>query len=190
MTSQLRHPNKQMETLNRKILFLEKTLKHQKQIHQLQTVPWKYLPRNHLDNDNSTLQETFNQQFKDLFLKHLDKIITSNTISLEIKTARQRELIQTNETTPIHSVCPSTPPPKPSNKTEQNGNHHRRERFKTKRPQRPLLSADTKKDQSTDEPMSRTRKRTPTEPLTNITKKTHLENHFLVQGPFPALNNT
>lgn len=76
-----------------RIRILESTLKYQKNIKRFKTIPKKYTPTFTLklaeNNDTALqLQQAFDSEYKTLFYQHLDKVISENTIALEIKKAK------------------------------------------------------------------------------------------------------
>ena len=76
-----------------RIRILESTLKYQKNIKSFKTIPKKYTSTCTLklaeNNDTALqLQQTFDSEYKKLFYKHLDKVMSENTIALEIKKAK------------------------------------------------------------------------------------------------------
>ncbi len=101
--------DKQMSQLNSSIHKLKRALTHQKQLQSTRTIPQKYSPNHYLEviDDTSTLQNNFNEQFKKLFFKHLDSVITSNTILLEIKQTRLETLTNSTKLISINTEPPS-----------------------------------------------------------------------------------
>lgn len=86
--------------LNKSINNLLNTLRFQRRIQSAHTIPKKFKPITELKitqpNDNS-LQEAFHANFRNIFFQHLDKVILSNEIALEIKKARLESIIQSTE---------------------------------------------------------------------------------------------
>ena len=67
----------------RAIRTLEKTLHQQQEVKQFQTIPKKHNPIP-LETADATLTTKFNQQYKQLFFQHLNEVITSNTVHLQL----------------------------------------------------------------------------------------------------------
>ncbi len=76
-----------------------KTLRHQNNIKAYRTIPKLYLPPKtpELIIQDTTLSRQFDQQYESLFFDNLDKVITQNTITLELENARLRHIIQQTE---------------------------------------------------------------------------------------------
>ena len=75
---------------------LEKTLSHQQHLNQ-RTVPNKYSPKERLLCYDETVNSTFLNDYKNLFLHHLQKVVQANTILLEIKKANSQSILNTVE---------------------------------------------------------------------------------------------
>lgn len=101
-SNQIKLYNHEISTINA----LNKTLKYQNNIRSNHTIPRKYKPSHQLtiaQPNDGTLHETFNNEFKSIFFKHLNEAIKTNTIALEIKKARLSNIIKTTESTIIKS---------------------------------------------------------------------------------------
>ena len=92
---------------------LATTLQFQQNIRNYKTIPKRYLPPSYLDifstpTECSPLTTTFKQKYHDLFFKHLEQVITHNTIALELEEAWIRNLLWSMEK---HSATSTGPPP-------------------------------------------------------------------------------
>ncbi len=76
-----------------------KTIRYQNNIKTYRTIPKQYLPLQtpELIIQDTTLSRQFDQQYESLFFDNLDKVITQNTITLELENARLRDIIQQTE---------------------------------------------------------------------------------------------
>lgn len=75
---------------------LERTLQHQRRILTEKSIPKIYTPKQ-LQTSNNQLTEKFMQDYGDLFFQHLNKVIESNTISLELHKAALNSVIMQTE---------------------------------------------------------------------------------------------
>ena len=74
---------------------LNGTLHFQRNIKYYKSIPKQYLPPSSLEmptNDNASLVAEFTQAYEDIFFLHLDKVITHNTISLELEESHLRNI--------------------------------------------------------------------------------------------------
>ena len=73
---------------------LTKSLQNQNNIRTFQTIPKCYRPPATLDIivPNPDLSEEFSTRYQRLFFQHLTKVITHNTVSLELEQARLRDI--------------------------------------------------------------------------------------------------
>lgn len=62
---------------------LTTTLTHQRNVQTYKTIPKRYCPTP-LKASDPTLTQNFNQEYHELFFKHLEKVITNNQIKLEL----------------------------------------------------------------------------------------------------------
>ena len=78
---------------------IAKILQNQNNIKAYKMIPKQYCPPTTLMTVpfNTTLKDEFESQFQKLFFQHLDKVITHNTIALELENARIQELITCTE---------------------------------------------------------------------------------------------
>ena len=76
-----------------------KILQHQRNILHFKTIPKRYLPATpEIVTANSILSNDFQTEYQELFFQHLNKIISHNTITLELENARLNKLIVRTET--------------------------------------------------------------------------------------------
>lgn len=66
----------------------QKALQYQTNIRTFRTIPKHFLPQ------KFPLTSNFCKSFEDLFFKHLDKVVTSNTITLELAESQLRNITQ------------------------------------------------------------------------------------------------
>ena len=78
---------------------LSRTINYQRDIKHFRTIPKQYLPQSFPDIPvtHSTLTTTFLNKYQDLFLQHLDDVISYNSINLELEEARLRDIVLTTE---------------------------------------------------------------------------------------------
>ena len=76
-----------------------KTLEYQNNIMAFQTIPKCFLPSTTPQAviPNPTLSNEFQAEYQQLFFRHLSKVITHNTITLELENARLNELVTRTE---------------------------------------------------------------------------------------------
>ena len=91
------------------ITSLQKAVNYQKLLQKQNKVPNKYIPKLPLKISDISLKHRFVQQYKQLFRSHLEAVINSNIITLEIKKTHLSHLIKITETeiasnTPIEHV--------------------------------------------------------------------------------------
>ena len=87
--------------LNGTISNLEKTLQYQRHILASHNIPKKYKPPHTpliAQPNNGALQESFYSKYKILFFQHLNEVLSTNTLSLEIKKMKLQSIIQSVET--------------------------------------------------------------------------------------------
>ena len=74
----------------------QKTLQYQNNIRIFKIIPKQFLPQKSLQliPPTTSLTTCFRKSFEDLFFKHLDKVITSNTITLELAESQLRNITQ------------------------------------------------------------------------------------------------
>lgn len=74
-------------------------LLYQQNIRSFKTIPKQYLPQKSLQliQSNSDLITNYHQKLQDLFLQHLNDVITHNTIILELEEAQLRQIIVNTE---------------------------------------------------------------------------------------------
>ena len=176
-----RIPYKQIELLNNSIIHLEKIIQHQKQIQLQQKVPWKYSPRTQLENKDTTLQDTFNREFKDLFYKHLEKVISANVISLEIQKTRLNVLIQNAETKMIHMSK------SPDNLQQIYDEFLSRTNITN---YQPGIALKLRLPTSQTPPMYSRKRGNPKNIKKSTAKRPHVDKHFLEEGHYPLPNNS
>ena len=97
-------------SLKREIATLEKLITFQSKILQHGTIPVKHHPEslpliNH--PSQTLLNKEFLQDYKTLYLKHLNSVIEANTVTLNLKKAR---LQSSNKKDYHHQPQPNTPP--------------------------------------------------------------------------------
>ena len=70
-------------------------LQHQKNIRSYKTIPRHYLPQKPLQliQPTTALISDYQQKFRDLFFQHLNDVISSNTIALELEEAQMKQII-------------------------------------------------------------------------------------------------
>ena len=76
---------------------LKQTIKHQNMLKENQTIPKKYLPRPLKIFGTTTLNETFTMQYRDLFFRHLKKVLIHNQTSLELQQTKLTNIITDTE---------------------------------------------------------------------------------------------
>lgn len=79
-----------------KVKELTATLEHQLSIQSYKTIPKEYAPLT-LKTSNPTLTEKFNTQHNRLFFEHLEKVITSNQIKVELHKSTLTSIIVQTE---------------------------------------------------------------------------------------------
>ena len=73
---------------------LEHTLKQQQNMMIHKTIPKMYQPKVLTPiNPNTSLTEDFNKEYRALFFKHLERVMTNNNIALEVKKARLTNIL-------------------------------------------------------------------------------------------------
>ena len=78
---------------------IAKALQHQRNILHFKTIPKRYLPPTpEIITPNPVLVNDFQMEYQEFFFRHLTKIISHNTIALELENARLNELITRTET--------------------------------------------------------------------------------------------
>ena len=82
---------------------LESTIQHQQSLLNQRIVPNVYRPKL-LRTTNSHLTEEFNEKYDRLFTEHLNKVLTSNIINLELQKAAVTSIITQTE----HHLCSSS----------------------------------------------------------------------------------
>ena len=108
------HPSGNMQNL-RRINHLKKTLAFQNDILVFRQIPKRYRPSATLETpteSQSPLAIEFQREFERIFFDHLSKVITFNTISLELEMAKARNSCPPSDCTP----STTTPPPSDTNK--------------------------------------------------------------------------
>ena len=75
-----------------KVKELTATVEHQLIIQSYKTIPKEYLPLT-LKTNNPSLTNEFNSSYKHLFFQHLEKVITSNQIKVELHKATLTNII-------------------------------------------------------------------------------------------------
>ena len=78
---------------------LSKALKFQENIQTFQTIPKRFYPSTtpEIICPSKELAEKFEAEYRKLFSRHLEEVITHNTISLELENARLKEIVQQTE---------------------------------------------------------------------------------------------
>ena len=160
---------------------LVKTLQFQRNIHTFQTIPKHYRPPATLELTvpNPNLSQKFEAEYHRLFFKHLNEVITHNTISLELENARLKEVVNRTEkllstsNAPPEIISHSIQQFHSQNETEQNTTTAETQTQATAEPQK------TPPATSRNEPNTKKR-RINTEPNTRKMRK--LRQHFLSQG--------
>ena len=78
---------------------LSRTINYERNIKHFRTIPKQYLPQSFPDIPvtHSTLTTTFLNKYQDLFLQHLNDVISYNSINLELEEARLRDIVLTTE---------------------------------------------------------------------------------------------
>ena len=71
---------------------LEATVHHQQTLLDHKVIPSSYQPKA-LKTSSTTLQEEFNKKYETLFMEHLNKVLTSNVISLQMHKASLTSII-------------------------------------------------------------------------------------------------
>ena len=82
---------------------LESTIQHQQSLLNQRIIPNVYRPKL-LRTTNSHLTEEFNEKYDRLFTEHLNKVLTSNIINLELQKAAVTSIITQTE----HHLCSSS----------------------------------------------------------------------------------
>lgn len=102
---------------------LEKSLKYQQSIKTHKIIPNKHKPAHKLiiaqPNDDA-LQSSFNKDFNKIYFTHLNRVIISNSITLEVKKARLQSIIENTE----NFLANSTEPPEYIHKAYNNFLQH------------------------------------------------------------------
>ena len=80
------------QTLSTSLNSLEKTLKHQRDIQSCAAIPKQYRPKL-LKAADATLNAKFEQEYQDIFFKHLQEVICNNAIEAELIKARISSVI-------------------------------------------------------------------------------------------------
>ena len=161
---------------------LVKTLQFQRNIHTFQTIPKHYCPPATLELTvpNPNPSQKFEAEYHRLFFKHLNEVITHNTISLELENARLKEVV--NKTEKLLSTS-NAPPEIISQSIQQFHSQNETEEENTTaaetRMQAIAESQKTPPATSRNEPNTKKR-RINTEPNTRKMRK--LRQHFLSQG--------
>lgn len=75
---------------------LEETVNHQQILLDQRTIPSSYYPKT-LKTSNTVLREDFDKKYETLFKEHLSKVLTSNTISLQMHKATLTSIILQTE---------------------------------------------------------------------------------------------
>ena len=86
---------------------LTTAIEHQLSIQAHKSIPKKYLPPHHLCTYDTSLTEDFTSEYKQLFFKHLGKVITKNQIKAELHKAALTNIITQTEL----YLCKSTEKP-------------------------------------------------------------------------------
>ena len=86
---------------------LRATLDQQLNMEMYKTIPREYQPKQ-LKASNTSLTEEFAKEYNQLFFKHLEKIITSNQIELQLHTSALTSIIVQTEMYLSKSLLPST----------------------------------------------------------------------------------
>lgn len=166
------HHLAQLETLTT-------VIKHQLSIQAHKSIPKKYLPPHHLFTHNTSLTEDFTSEYKQLFFKHLEKVITNNQIKAELHKAALTNVITRTEL----YLCKSTEKPedlaalhakflKENNITDRNPIPELQAKFHS-------ISSDAPKQTR----RNRRRKRQNTVSPPQPTKYARGNHHFLYLGP-------
>ena len=73
---------------------LDHTLKQQQDMMLHKSIPKMYQPKVLTPvNPNTSLAEDFNKEYRDLFFKHLERVMTNNKIALEVKKAHLTSIL-------------------------------------------------------------------------------------------------
>ena len=80
---------------------IKKALEHQNKIRIFQTIPKRHLPPTTLEiiPPDTNLSKELQEEYQQLFFRQLNRVITHNTISLELENARLREITEHQLTT-------------------------------------------------------------------------------------------
>ena len=85
---------------------LETTVHHQQTLLDQKVIPSSYHPKT-LKTNNTALQDEFNKKYKTLFMEHLNKVLTSNIISLQMHKATLTSIVLQAEQQLITSPLPT-----------------------------------------------------------------------------------
>ena len=87
--SVLNRISREYQTHRVQIQKIEHAIKQQEDMMRYRTIPKLYRPQVLTTvNSNEALVADFNKEYKDLFFKHLERVITNNNITLQIHKAR------------------------------------------------------------------------------------------------------
>ena len=86
---------------------LRATLEQQLNMEMYKTIPREYQPKQ-LKASKTSLTEEFTKEYNQLFFKHLEKVITSNQIELQLHTSALTRIIVQTEVHLSKSQLPST----------------------------------------------------------------------------------
>ena len=76
---------------------LHNEVSFQRDIQKHRTIPKKYLPRSFPtvpNNKDSVLTARFKKKYNEIFFEHLEEVIATNTITMELEEARLRSITQ------------------------------------------------------------------------------------------------
>ena len=85
-------------------------IQYHKNIQAFKTIPKQYLPSKNLQivQPTTTLIREFQTKYEELFFDHLNHVITSNTITLELEEAKLRQIVLYTEKQLAESKEPSS----------------------------------------------------------------------------------
>ena len=89
------HSNQYQQHIN-KVKKLRSTLNFQHNIKNYKTNPKNYFPATFLEtpcDNHSSLTTVFQHAYDDIFYKHLNEVLASNTIALELEQSRAKNVI-------------------------------------------------------------------------------------------------
>ena len=174
---------------------ITRVLQHQNNIRLFKTIPRHYQPSAtpEIVTHNPTLSNEFQTGFQQLFFKHLNDVITNNTISLELENSRLREIITRTENQLSTLAAPAQVIAQLRLKfyTQNNIPVGQETSQQPKRPQSPTqvqpkpTGTSTSMVQPSKNQRRRQRKRKIQANQPNAQKASRTEKHFLSPSPHP-----